>query len=41
MANWFGMVDSPDFVSDVTNKLSYRTGDLSLEGLRVVLQIDY
>jgi Legionella pneumophila major outer membrane protein precursor len=41
MSNWFGMVDSPDFVNDVTNKLSYRTGDLSLDGLRVVLQFDY
>jgi hypothetical protein len=41
MANWFGMVDSPDFVSDVTNKLTYRTGDLSLDGLRVVLQFEY
>lgn len=39
--NYFGLVDSPDFVHDYTNKLSYRTSDLSLDGLRIGLQIDY
>lgn len=39
--NWFGMVDSPDFISDYTNKLNYRTSDLTLDGLRIGLQLDY
>jgi len=42
MTNWFGLVNSPDIVSDFPgNKLSYRTGDLSLDGLRVGFQYDY
>jgi hypothetical protein len=33
LANWFGLVDSPDFVDDVgPGKMSRRSGDLSLEG---------
>jgi hypothetical protein len=41
MTNWFGLVDSPDFAHDFANKLTYRTGDLSLDGLRVGFQYDY
>jgi hypothetical protein len=41
MVNWFGMVDSPEIIHDIANKLSYRVGDFSLDGLRVGLQFDY
>ncbi len=41
MVNWFGLIDSPDFVHDYTNKLSRRTSDLSLDGLAVELGVDY
>jgi hypothetical protein len=41
MINWFGLVDSPDFVHDFSNKLSYRTSDLSLDGLMVELGFEF
>jgi hypothetical protein len=42
MANWFGMVDSPDFADDVAQgKLIRRTSDLNIEGLRVQLGISF
>jgi len=41
MSNWMGMVDSPDFVHDYTNKLSHRVSDLSLNGLAVRLEYAY
>jgi hypothetical protein len=41
ITDWFGMVDSPDFVHDYTNKLSYRTSDLSLDGLAVEVGLDF
>jgi hypothetical protein len=41
ITNWFGMVDSPDFIHDFTNKLGHRTGDLSLDGLRLQLLVDF
>lgn len=41
MSNWFGLVDSPDFVHDFTNKLSHRVGDLSLDGLTVRLEVGF
>lgn len=39
--NWFNLVDSPDFTSEISNKLNYRTSDLSLDGLRIGLQFDF
>jgi hypothetical protein len=41
IANWIGMVDSPDFVHDFTNKLSHRVSDLSLEGLSAEVGVDF
>jgi hypothetical protein len=42
MSNWFGMVDSPDFVDDVhQGKMSHRTGDLSIEGLVVQVGMSF
>lgn len=41
IANWFGLVDSPDFVHDFTNKLGRRVSDLSLDGLAVQLQMAF
>lgn len=39
--DWFGLVDSPDFVHDFTNKLSHRTSDLSLDGLSVEVEVGF
>jgi hypothetical protein len=41
MADWFGMVDSPDIVHDFSNKLSHRVSDLSLEGLAIRLAVGF
>ncbi|MFN4258782.1 MAG: Lpg1974 family pore-forming outer membrane protein [Gemmataceae bacterium] len=41
LTNWFGLVDSPDFVHDYTNKLGARTGDLSFQGLAAQFGINY
>jgi hypothetical protein len=41
IANWFGLINSPDFVSDTANKYSPRTGDLSLDGLSVMFEFDF
>lgn len=41
ITNWFGMVDSPDFVHDFTNKFSRRVSDLSLDGLVARLTVAY
>jgi hypothetical protein len=41
VVNWFGLVDSPDFVHDFSNKLSHRTSDLGLDGLSVKVQWTY
>ncbi|MBY0526749.1 MAG: hypothetical protein K2R98_25380 [Gemmataceae bacterium] len=41
MTNWYGLVDSPDFVHDFTNKYSRRVSDLSLDGLNVQIEFDY
>jgi hypothetical protein len=42
MTNWFGLVESPDFVNDVApGKLSTKTSDLSLSGLFVQLQMSF
>lgn len=39
LVNWFGLIDSPDFVHDFSNKASRRLGDLGLEGL--IAQFDF
>lgn len=39
--NWFGLVDSPDFVHDFTNKYSRRVSDLSLDGLAAQLEFAF
>jgi hypothetical protein len=40
--NWFGLIDSPDFVDDVhPGKMARRTGDLSLEGLFICMQLGF
>src|SRR5262249_51529843 len=41
ITNWIGMVDSPDFVHDFTNKLSRRVSDLSLDGLSAQVGVDF
>jgi hypothetical protein len=41
ITDWVGLIDSPDFVSDVTNKLSHRTGDLSLDGVKFQVELDF
>jgi hypothetical protein len=42
MANWFGLVDSPDFVDDVhQGKLGQRTSDLSLDGLMAEVGLQF
>jgi hypothetical protein len=41
ITNWFGLVDSPDFVHDFTNKLGRRESDLSLDGLAAELEVTY
>jgi hypothetical protein len=38
MSNWFGLVDSPDFVDDVSNKLGHRLSDLGLSGMALQVQ---
>jgi hypothetical protein len=41
-ANWFGLVDSPDFVDDVhAGKIKRRAADLSLDGLVVKCAIEF
>lgn len=41
-ANWFNLVDSPDFVDDLhQGKMSRRAGDLSLEGLALQVGLSY
>jgi hypothetical protein len=42
LTNWFGMVNSPDFIDPTAaGKLTRRTSDLSLEGLAVRLGLEY
>ena len=42
LTNWFGLVDSPDFVDDVhQGKLSRRGGDLSLEGFAFRVMMNF
>ncbi len=41
LTNWFGLVDSPDFIHDYTNKLGHRIGDLSLDGLSVRVEVGF
>lgn len=42
LANWFGLVDSPDFSNFVhTGKIFYRTSDLSLSGLSFELGVNF
>lgn len=41
ITNWFGLVDSPDFVHDFSNKPGRRVSDLSLDGLALQLQFSY
>jgi hypothetical protein len=42
IANWFGMVDSPDFVDDVhQGKFVRRVSDLSLEGLDLQVRLSF
>ncbi len=41
MVDWYGLVDSPDIVHDFSNKLDHRTGDVSLDGLNLRLELDF
>jgi hypothetical protein len=41
ISDWIGLVDSPDFVHDYTNKLSHRTGDVSLDGLTFEVELTF
>jgi hypothetical protein len=42
LTNWFGLVDSADFVDDVhPAKMSRRAGDLSLEGLVIRVEMGF
>ncbi len=42
LVNWFGAVDSPDFVDDShLGKMSRRTGDLGLEGLVLRAELEF
>ena len=42
VANWFGLIDGPQFLNDFAEgKIGRRRGDLSLEGLFVQLGVAY
>jgi hypothetical protein len=42
MSNWFGLVDSPDFVDDVhQGKVAHRVSDLSLDGLDLRVRLSF
>lgn len=42
LTNWFGLIDSPDFVSETQQgKMGHRTSDLSLEGLVARIGMSY
>jgi hypothetical protein len=41
-ANWFGLIDGPQFINDFAEgKIGRRRGDLSLEGLFLQLGVAY
>jgi hypothetical protein len=42
MSNWFGLVDSPDFVDDLhQGKMARKVGDLSLDGFMVQMGLSF
>ena len=42
ISNWFGLVDSPDFVDDVhQGKVAHRVSDLSLDGLDLRVRLSF